>query len=170
MRRVSMVLQEVHLFNDTVANNIRLGRADATDEEVIAAARHAQCHCFIEELPEGYGTPVGEGGAWLSGGQKQRLSIARALLKDAPIVLLDESTAAIDPECEAAFHQAFKALASGKTVLVIAHRLHTVVGADQIVVMEEGRVVQTGTHTDLNVAPGLYRRLWADASTTAVRR
>ncbi|ABC20993.1 ABC transporter ATP-binding protein [Rhodospirillum rubrum] len=162
MRRVSMVLQDVHLFDDTVANNIRIGRSDASDEDVVAAARHAQCHAFIEALPQGYQAPIGEGGAWLSGGQKQRLSIARALLKDAPIVLLDESTASLDPECEAAFHQAFKILAAGKTVLVIAHRLHTVVNADQIVVMERGRVVQTGTHGDLIASPGLYRTLWTD--------
>ena len=160
MHRISVVLQDVYLFNDTVANNIRLGRSDATDEEVVAAARHAQCHDFIVDLPEGYDTAIGEGGARLSGGQKQRLSIARALLKDAPIVLLDESTAAIDPETEYAFHEAFSRLATGKTVVVIAHRLHTIRGAHQIIVMDKGRIAQTGTHGDLVARPGIYHDLW----------
>ena len=164
MRQIAVVLQDVHLFNDTVANNIRLGRADASDEAVIAAAGDAQCHDFIAALPEGYDTRIGEGGARLSGGQKQRLSIARALLKDAPIVLMDESTAAIDPETEQGFHQAFKRLARGKTVLVIAHRLRTIQGADRIFVMDKGRVVQTGTHGDLITQPGIYSDLWRAGS------
>ncbi len=160
MERVSMVLQDVYLFNDTVAANIRLGDPDATDEAVIEAARHARCHDFILSLPQGYQTRVGEGGARLSGGQKQRLSIARALLKDAPIILLDESTAAIDPENEADFRKALAKLSRGKTVLIIAHRLNTISTSDAIVVMDKGKVVQTGTHASLLKTQGMYRTLW----------
>ena len=160
MERVSMVLQDVYLFNDTVAANIRLGDPDATDEAVIEAARHALCHDFILSLPQGYQTRVGEGGTRLSGGQKQRISIARALLKDAPIILLDESTAAIDPENEADFRKALAKLSRGKTVLIIAHRLNTISTSDAIVVMDKGKVIQTGTHASLLKTQGIYRTLW----------
>lgn len=160
MEQVSMVLQDVYLFNDTVAANIRLGAPDATDEEVIEAAGNAQCHDFIMALPKKYQTPVGEGGAWLSGGQKQRLSIARALLKNAPIILLDESTASIDPQNELAFRQALAKLSIGKTVLIIAHRLKTIRSSDTIIVMDKGQVMQTGTHDELIKQQGVYRKLW----------
>lgn len=163
MRHVSMVLQDVYLFNDTVAANIRLGRPDASDEALIEAARNAQCHDFIMQLPDGYRTRVGEGGARLSGGQRQRLSIARALLKDAPIILLDESTASVDPESELAFRKAMEKLSAGKTVLVIAHRLNTIRTSDVIIVMDQGRVVQTGTHDELLAEEGVYRVLWQAA-------
>ncbi|SDH40382.1 ABC transporter ATP-binding protein [Roseospirillum parvum] len=158
--RVAMVLQEVHLLDDTVAENIRLGRPEASDAEVRRAARAAQCEAFIEALPAGYETPVGEAGARLSGGEKQRLSIARALLKDAPILIMDESTAAIDAETELAFQRAFETLRQGRTVLLIAHRLSSVVRADQILVMSGGRICERGTHAELVAREGPYQRLW----------
>jgi len=164
MDQVSMVLQDVYLFNDTVSANIRLGAPEASDEEVMQAARDAQCHDFIMRLPDGYGTRVGEGGARLSGGQKQRISIARALLKDAPILLLDESTASVDPESELAIRQGLTRLLSGKTVLLIAHRLHTIRSADTIIVLDRGRVAQQGSHDELMARDGVYRALWQAAS------
>ncbi|MFV0413081.1 MAG: ABC transporter ATP-binding protein [Oscillospiraceae bacterium] len=157
---VSMVFQDVYLFNDTIESNIRMGREGATREEVIQAARQAACHDFINALPNGYDTVVGEGGNSLSGGEKQRISIARALLKNAPIVLLDEATAALDPENEVLIQQAFNALVQNKTVVVIAHRLRSVQNADQIIVLHKGRVQQAGTHSDLLAENGLYKRLW----------
>lgn len=156
LSQVSMVFQNVYLFNDTVEANIRFGRADATHDEVIQAAKRAQCHEFIEALPQGYDTVIGEGGSSLSGGERQRISIARALLKDAPVVILDEATASIDPENELAIMQALHELMKGKTCIMIAHRLNTVRKADQILVVDEGRIVQRGTHSQLMSEPGIY--------------
>lgn len=157
---ISMVFQEVILFNDTTMENIRLGRRDATDEEVISAARAARCHEFIEKLPNGYDTIIGERGEKLSEGEKQRISIARAILKNAPIVILDEATVFIDPENENLIQEAINELTKDKTVIVIAHRLSTIVSADQIFVLDKGRIVERGCHDELLAANGLYRRLW----------
>ena len=140
----------------TIANNIKFGRPDATHEEVVEAARRACCHEFVEGLPEGYATRLGEGGATLSGGERQRLSIARAILKDAPIVILDEATANVDPENERDLQRAIAELTRSKTVIMIAHRLKTVRDADQIVVLDGGRIVQRGTHDALMAEGGLY--------------
>lgn len=159
-RQLTMVFQDVYLFHDTIKANIALGKPDASDAEIEAAARAARCHEFIAALPDGYDTVVGEGGATLSGGEKQRVSIARALLKDAPIVLLDEATASVDPENEWLIQQAFDALAAHKTVIVIAHRLQTLQRAEQILVLDGGRLVQSGTHTELIGQEGLYKRFW----------
>ena len=155
----SMVFQDVVLFDDTVMENIRLGRRGATDDEVRAAAKAANCDEFVERLPQGYDTPIGENGAKLSGGERQRISIARALLKDAPIVLLDEATASLDVENETKVQGALSRLLQGKTVLVIAHRMRTVAGADHIVVLEDGHVAQQGTPAELMEQGGLYRRM-----------
>ena len=157
MEQVSMVFQRVYLFADTIENNIRFGRPQATHEEVVAAAKKACCHDFIMALPDGYDTVIGEGGATLSGGEKQRISIARAMLKDAPIIIFDEATANVDPENEDKLQQAMEALTQDKTILMIAHRLKTVRKADQILVLDKGRIVQRGTHTELAERPGLYR-------------
>ncbi len=157
---VSMVFQDVYLFQDTIGNNIRYGRQGATQQEVEEAARQACCHEFISRLPLGYDTPVGEGGSTLSGGEKQRISIARALLKNAPVVLLDEATASLDPENERDVQQALNRLVAGRTVIMIAHRLKTVVQADQIIVLEQGKVAERGTHQELLDRNGLYARLW----------
>lgn len=159
LRSYSMVFQDVVLFRDTVMENIRLGRRGATDEEVLEAAKAAQCDAFIQKLSQGYQTVIGENGATLSGGERQRISIARALLKDAPVVLLDEATASLDVENESAVQAALSRLLRGKTVLVIAHRMRTVAGAEHIVVLEEGRVVQQGAPAELMEAGGLYRRM-----------
>ena len=158
LSHISLVFQSVYLFNDTVENNIRFGRPNATFAEVIDAAKRAQADEFVEGLPEGYRTLVGEGGSALSGGQKQRISIARALLKDAPIVILDEATASVDPENEALIQSAISELTRGKTVVVIAHRLATIENADQILVVEGGTVVQRGTHEQLLAEEGTYRK------------
>ena len=155
----SMVFQDVVLFDDTVMENIRLGKRGATDEEVRAAAETANCGEFICRLPQGYDTPIGENGAKLSGGERQRISIARALLKNAPIVLLDEATASLDVENETKVQGALSRLLAGKTVLVIAHRMRTVAGADHIVVLENGRVAEQGTPAELMEQGGLYRRM-----------
>ena len=156
MSNFSMVFQTVYLFNDSIENNIKFGKPDATHDEVVAAARAARCHDFISALPEGYDTVIGEGGATLSGGERQRLSIARAMLKDAPVVILDEATANVDPENEADLQEAIEALTGGKTIIMIAHRLKTVRRADQILVLEHGRIAQRGTHEKLMQEPGIY--------------
>ena len=155
----SMVFQEVVLVDDTVMENIRLGKRGASDAEVIAAAKAANCQEFVSKLPQGYQTPIGENGAKLSGGERQRISIARALLKDAPIVLLDEATASLDVENETKVQEALSRLLTGKTVLVIAHRMRTVAAADHIVVLKEGKVAQQGTPKELMAQGGLYRRM-----------
>ena len=167
LKYYSMVFQDVVLFRDTVMENIRLGRRGATDEEVIAAAQDAQCDEFIRKLPHGYQTMIGENGSTLSGGERQRISIARALLKDAPIVLLDEATASLDVENESAVQKALSRLLQGKTVLVIAHRMRTVAGADHIVVLENGRIAQQGSPKELMEQGGLYRRMVELQSETA---
>jgi ATP-binding cassette subfamily B protein len=157
LANISMVFQSVYLFNDTIANNIKFGKPDATADEVIAAARKACCHDFISLLPEGYDTVIGESGATISGGEKQRISIARAILKDAPIIMLDEATANIDPENENELVHAIHELTKRKTVIMIAHRLKTVRHADQIFVLENGRIVQQGRHQQLSEEDGIYR-------------
>jgi ATP-binding cassette subfamily B protein len=162
MEHIAFVFQDVFLFNDTVAANIRIGKPNASDDDIIAAAKLARCHEFISELPQGYQTNVGENGQLLSCGQRQRLSIARAILKDAPIVLLDEATASIDPENERLIQEAFHALAANKTLIIIAHRLNTIQNADQILALEDGRIAQRGRHAELLAADGLYRRFWAE--------
>lgn len=159
MQYFSIVFQDVVLFNNTIMENIRVGRKNASDEDVIEAAKAAMCHDFIERLPQGYQTVIGENGATLSGGECQRLSIARALLKDAPVILLDEATASLDVDSETAVQRALSKLIKGKTVLVIAHRMRTVEAADQIVVLANGAVAEHGTHFELMAKAGLYRRL-----------
>ena len=158
LRNISMVFQNVYLFHDTIRNNIRFGNPHATDTEIVAAAKAAHCHDFIMALPDGYDTVVGEGGGTLSGGEKQRISIARAMLKDAPIIILDEATASVDPENEHEIQQAISALVHGKTIIIIAHRLATIENADQILVVDNGRIVQKGTHLELLEQEGVYRR------------
>lgn len=157
MDQISMVFQKVYLFADTIENNIKFGRPDATHAQVVEAARKACCHEFIEALPDGYNTVIGEGGATLSGGEKQRISIARAILKDSPIIIFDEATANVDPENEDKLQKAMEELMRDKTIIMIAHRLKTVQKADQILVLDDGAIVQRGTHAQLSEKPGLYR-------------
>lgn len=157
LKNISMVFQNVYLFRDSIRNNIKFGSPDATEEEIIAAAKAARCHDFIMALPKGYDTVVGEGGSSLSGGEKQRISIARAMLKNAPIVILDEATASIDPENEHLIQEALSALTHGKTIITIAHRLATIENADQILVIDGGTVAQRGTHEELLSQEGTYR-------------
>ena len=161
---ISMVFQDVYLFKDTIEANIRMGRSDATYEEVVEAAKKAACHDFIMALPDGYDTMVGEGGSTLSGGVKQRISIARALLKDAPVILLDEATSSLDPENEVLIQQAISELVRDKTVIVIAHRLQSVSNADQIVVLKDGSIVEKGDHESLLKMGGIYAGLWNEQS------
>ena len=155
---ISMVFQNVYLFHDSVENNIRFGRPEATHEQVVEAAKRACCHDFILSLPDGYDTIIGEGGSTLSGGEKQRISIARAILKDAPIIILDEATSSVDPENEQALLSAIQELTKNKTLISIAHRLSTVRNADQIVVIDHGKIVQRGRHAELLQEDGIYRK------------
>lgn len=159
-RSVGLVLQDVFLFNDTVAANIKISEPDASDAQVEAAARAAYAHDFIKELPDAYETIIGERGVRLSGGQKQRISIARALLRDAPVLILDEATSSVDPEAEHLIQAALARLVADRTVLVIAHRLSTIRQASEIVVLDRGRVVQRGRHDELVDVPGLYANLY----------
>ena len=157
MEQISMVFQRVYLFQDTIYNNISIGKPDATEEEVYAAAKKARCYDFIMALPDGFQTVVGEGGATLSGGEKQRISIARCILKDAPIIILDEATASVDTDNESYIQEAISELVKGKTLLVIAHRLNTIQNADQILVIDNGQIAQQGTHEELLKQPGIYQ-------------
>lgn len=161
MKNISMVFQSVYLFADTIENNIKFGCPDATHEQVVEAAKKACCHDFISALPDGYDTVIGEGGGTLSGGEKQRISIARAMLKDAPIIILDEATSSVDPENEDELQRAIEALTHDKTIIMIAHRLKTVRNADQILVLNDAQIVQRGTHAELiqqrACMPILYR-------------
>lgn len=160
MSKISVVFQDVYLFQDTIEANIRYGKENATHEEIVAATKLAHCHEFIRKLPDGYQTMVGEGGSTLSGGEKQRISIARAILKDAPVLLLDEATSSLDPENELDVQHALEALVKGRTVVMIAHKLKTVAGADQILVLDQGKIVERGTHTELLQKDSLYAHLW----------
>lgn len=160
LKNMSMVFQNVYLFRDTIENNIKFGCPNATHEQVVEAAKKARCHDFISALPNGYQTMVGEGGSTLSGGEKQRISIARAILKDAPIVLLDEATASVDPENEIHLQQAISDLVKNKTLIVIAHRLSTIRDADQILVIDNGKLVQSGKHQNLIKTQGVYQKFW----------
>ena len=155
MSQISVVFQNVYLFADTIENNIKFGMSDASHEQVVAAAKKACCHDFIMSLPDGYSTVIGEGGATLSGGEKQRISIARAILKDAPIIILDEATANVDPENEDKLTAAFDALTENKTVIMIAHRLKTIRNADKIVVLDGG-AISCGTHDELMKTSAKY--------------
>lgn len=156
MKNISMVFQNVYLFPDTIENNIKFGSPNATHGDVVKAAKAARCHEFISALPEGYQTVIGESGATISGGEKQRISIARAIMKDAPIIILDEATANVDPENEAELQKAIEALTQGKTLIMIAHRLKTVKNADQIIVINQGKIAQQGTHDELIRQSGIY--------------
>lgn len=167
IRNFSFVFQSVYLFEDTIANNIRFGKPEASQEEVIEAAKKAACHDFILSLPDGYETKIGEGGASLSGGERQRISIARAIIKDAPIIILDEATANVDPENEEALMQAIQALTRDKTIVMIAHRLKTVEHADQILVLDQGRIVEQGKHQDLLAKQGIYSKFIQERRTAA---
>lgn len=157
MAQISMVFQKVYLFDDTIYNNIAMGRQNAAFEEVVEAAKKARCYEFIMRLPYGFDTRVGEGGASLSGGEKQRISIARCILKDAPIIILDEATASVDADNEYYIQEAMSELCKDKTVLVIAHRLNTIRSADKIIVLKKGKVIEEGDHETLMKMNGRYR-------------
>lgn len=161
---VALVFQDVYLFEGTIADNVRVGRPDASDEDVAEAARLARVDEIVERLPEGWNTAVGEGGAALSGGERQRISLARAIVKQAPILILDEATSALDPVNEMAISDTVRALSGRCTLLVIAHRLQTVVAADRILVLDRGRIVESGTHSELRAGTGVYRRFWEERS------
>ncbi|HPZ00238.1 MAG TPA: ATP-binding cassette domain-containing protein, partial [Clostridiales bacterium] len=163
----SFVFQRTYLFSDTIAANIRFGKPDATEEEVVVAAKKARCHDFITALPDGYDTVIGEGGATISGGERQRIAIARAIMKDAPIIVLDEATANVDPENEKELVEAIEELTQDKTVILIAHRLKTVRNADCIFVLDDGRIVQQGTHEELLKQDGLYRHFVVERNQAA---
>lgn len=160
MKKISMVFQDVYLFQDTIGNNIRYGRENATQAEIEEAAKEACCHDFIMKLPQGYDTMIGEGGSTLSGGERQRISIARAILKNAPVILLDEATSSLDPENEVEMQRAINRLIKKRTVIMIAHRLKTVVNADKIIVLDKGKIVEEGQHEELIQNAGLYAKLW----------
>jgi ABC transporter, permease/ATP-binding protein len=159
MSEISMVFQRVYLFQDTIFNNIAMGKENATKEEVIEAAQKARCYDFIMALPDGFDTMIGEGGATLSGGEKQRISIARCILKDAPIVILDEATASVDVDNESYIQEAISELVKNKTLLVIAHRLNTIRDADNIIVIKEGNIAEQGTHSELVALNGIYKNM-----------
>ena len=161
MKNISVVFQDVYLFDDTIMNNIRMANPKATDKEVENAANSAYCHEFITRLPNGYNTKIGDIGGSLSGGERQRISIARAILKNAPIVILDEPTAALDTQSEVAVQSAIDKLVEDKTVIVIAHRLSTIAGADMILVIDNGEVVESGTHDELVKTNGKYFNMWS---------
>ena len=166
MSHISVVFQDVYLFNESILENIRMGNPAATDEEVEASAQKANCHEFVTRLPDGYATNVGDIGGSLSGGERQRISIARAILKDAPIVILDEPTAALDTESEVAVQKAIDALVRDRTVIVIAHRLSTIVGANKILVLDEGKLIEQGTHQELIKNEGRYSAMWKAQQST----
>ena len=160
MKTISFVYQDTFLFKMSIADNIRLGRRNASDQDVVEAARQAQCHEFIMQLPDGYQTVVGSSGVHLSGGERQRIAIARAILKDSPVIILDEATAFSDPENEYLIQKSFENLTKNKTVIMIAHRLSTVRDADRILVMQDGELVESGNHEALYEKGGRYRKLW----------
>ena len=164
-RQIAVVTQDTYLFHGTVADNLRFGKGDATQDQLEAAARAANAHNFISELPQGYDTYVGERAIRLSGGQRQRIAIARALLKDAPILILDEALSSVDAENEAVIQEALDRLMQGRTTLIIAHRLSSIVGADRILVLEDSHLVEVGSHNELIAADGIYARLMADQQT-----
>ena len=166
MKLVSFVFQDCHLFKDSLLNNIRAARPQATKEEVMRAVAAARCEDIIEKMPQGLDTVVGTKGTYLSGGEVQRIALARAILKDAPIVLLDEATAFADPDNEYLIQQAFETLVKGKTVIMIAHRLSTVCHSDRIFVLEQGRIAEQGRHEELLRSGGLYAKMWKDYQTS----